>query len=276
MNPPRQRLIRSLFNAYIKMYAARDERLTTRFSDNFSGYTGGGNFLVNSTDEWVAITRQDFAQVPGQIRIEMLDLLMQDLSEGVVSATALFNIRLPIGKPLLSRESVRLSLVFRKENDDWKITHSGISPPDHLVQEGEVYPINSLYQRNLELELLLKERTRELDEAKCKLDALNQVSHHVRQYLEPRLADDPDIDDIAAALHYSKRTLTRRLKEEGTSFLQIKDQLRRALALKLLIETKLPVEVVSLQIGFANLSSFHRAFKIWTNTTPLAYLRAKP
>ena len=276
MNPPRQRLIRSLFNDYIKMYASRDERLTTRFSDNFSGYTGGGNFLVNSTDEWVAITRQDFAQVPGQIRIEMLSLLMQDLSEDVVSATALFNIRLPIGKPSLSRESVRLSLVFRKENDDWKITHSGISPPDHLVQKGEVYPINSLYQRNLELELLLKERTRELDEAKRKLNALNQMSHQVRQYLEPRLAHDPDIDAIAAMLHYSARTLSRRLKEEGTSFLQIKDQLRRALALKLLIETKLPVEVVSLQIGFANLSSFHRAFRRWTNTTPLAYQRAKP
>jgi hypothetical protein len=64
MKPPRQFLIRSLFNDYIKMYAARDERLTTRFSDNFSGYTGGGDFLCNNRDEWVVITRQDFAQFP--------------------------------------------------------------------------------------------------------------------------------------------------------------------------------------------------------------------
>ena len=57
----RQNKIRSLFDQYIKMDAARDDRLTTRFSDNFSGYTGGGDFLVTDRAEWVRITRQDFA-----------------------------------------------------------------------------------------------------------------------------------------------------------------------------------------------------------------------
>ena len=68
MLPKRQALIRSLFDEYIEMYAARDERLTQRFSEDFSGYTGGGDFLVKDRDEWVRITRLDFAQVPGRIR----------------------------------------------------------------------------------------------------------------------------------------------------------------------------------------------------------------
>src|SRR5664280_1315076 len=76
--PDRQQLIRSLSNEYIEMYASRDDRLTARFSDNFSGYTGGGDFLVKDRNEWMRITRQDFAQVTGRIRIEMLDLSMQD------------------------------------------------------------------------------------------------------------------------------------------------------------------------------------------------------
>lgn len=36
----RQRRIHELFDEYIEMYAVRDDRLTTRFSQNFTGFTG--------------------------------------------------------------------------------------------------------------------------------------------------------------------------------------------------------------------------------------------
>jgi hypothetical protein len=139
--PDREKLIRSLFDEYIEMYASRDERLTALFSENFSGYTGGGDFLVKDRDEWVKITRQDFAQVPGHIRIEVLDLSMQDISDDVVIITAFFHIHLPVSDQILSRETARLVLVFRLEGDDWKIASSTISIPYHLVREGEIYPI---------------------------------------------------------------------------------------------------------------------------------------
>ncbi len=47
----RQQLIRALYDEYIEMYAARDDRLSARFSANFSGYTGGGDFLVKDRDQ---------------------------------------------------------------------------------------------------------------------------------------------------------------------------------------------------------------------------------
>jgi AraC-like DNA-binding protein len=275
MRQTRQRLIRSLFDEYIKMYASRDDRLTAHFSKNFSGYTGGGGFLVKDRDEWVKITRQDFAQVTGHVRIEMLNLVMQDLSEEVVVATALFHIHLPIPEYVLSREAVRLTLVFRLEDEDWKIAHSGISVPYYLVREGEVYPIKGLYERNHELEMLLKERTLALQEANRRLDALNRVSHKVRQYLACRLDEDIDLQTIAQALNQSMRTLGRRLKEEGTTFLRIKDELRRDVAVKLLIENKKTVETIAVQIGFSSVTTFHRSFKKWTGTTPLAYQRTR-
>lgn len=274
MKPPRKRLIKTLFKNYIKMYAARDARLIDHFSENFSGYTGGGNFIVGDKREWVAITQLDFAQVPKRIRIEMLDLLLRDLSDSVVLATGLFHIHLPTPESVLSREAVRLSLVFVQENDNWKIAHSGISVPYFLVQQGEVYPIKGLYGQNQALALLLKESKRELAEATRQLDAINQVSHQVRTYLETHLQRDPDIDTVAEALGYSRRTLTRRLREEATSFLQVKDHLRRSLALQLLIGNQLPVEVIADRIGFADLTTFHRAFKKWTGSTPSAYRRS--
>jgi diguanylate cyclase (GGDEF)-like protein len=171
----RQQLIRSLFDEYIEMYASRDDRLTERFSDNFSGYTGGGNFLVKDREEWARITRQDFSQVKGRLRIEMLDISLRDISDEVVVVTAFFHIHLPIPDHILSRETARLTLIFRLEGEDWKIVHSGISIPYHLVQEGEVYPLKGLQDRNSELEKLVEERTRKLEEANSKLELLSNT-----------------------------------------------------------------------------------------------------
>lgn len=194
MPAERQQLIRSLFDEYIELYAARDDRLTARFSENFSGYTGGGDFLVKDRDEWVKITRQDFAQVTGRIRIEVLDLALQDLSDEVVVATAFFHIHLPIPDHILSRETARLVLVFRLEGEDWKIVHSGISIPYGLVREGEVYPIKGLHERNRELETLVEERTRSLEESKNKLEALSNTDGLTgianRRYFDRMLAQE--------------------------------------------------------------------------------------
>ncbi len=171
----REELIRALFDDYIEMYASRDPGLTTRFSENFSGYTGGGSFLVKDMDEWVQITRQDFTQVPKRIRIEMLDISLQDLSDDVVIVTAFFRIHLPLPEHVLSRETARLVLAFRREGPDWKIAHSGSSLPYHLVRDGEVYPLKALYARSHEFEDLVEERTRALEEANDKLKALSNT-----------------------------------------------------------------------------------------------------
>ena len=167
LHSDRHRQIRALFDEYIEMYASRDDRLTTHFSDNFSGYTGGGNFLVTSREEWVKITRQDFAQVQGRIRIEMLDISLQDLSDDVVVVTAFFHIHLPIPDHILAREVARLVLIYRHEGENWKIVHSGISIPYHLVEDGEVYPLQNLQERNRALEALVEERTKALNESEA-------------------------------------------------------------------------------------------------------------
>lgn len=168
----RQARIRALFEAYIEMYAARDDDLTTHFSDNFSGYAGSSDFLVKDRAQWVAVTRQDFAQVPQRIRIEMLDLALQDLTDDVVVVTAFFHIHLPVPDPIFSRETARLVLIFRLEGGGWKITHSGISIPYHQAQPGEVYPLSSLQARNSALEAQVVERTEALRREESRLRSI--------------------------------------------------------------------------------------------------------
>lgn len=201
MQPERQRLIRSLFDEYIEMYAARDDRLITRFSQNFSGYAGSSDQLVTDRDEWVRITRLDFAQVPERIRIEMQDIAQQDLSDDIVAVTAFFHIHLPLPEHVLAHETARLVLVFRREGSDWMIAHSGISIPFGIAREGEVYPMTRLQERNRELEVLVEERTRELKVAN---DALDAHRNHLETEVQQRTAALSIAKEAAEAANRAK------------------------------------------------------------------------
>ncbi len=167
-------IIRQLFDDYLQMYSSRDDRLTTHFSEDFSGFTGGGDFLVKNREEWVAITRQDFAQIKDPIRIELKDLAIQSLADTIAVATGFFTIHLPIEDHILSKETARLVLIFRLELEGWKISHSSISIPYHLVREGEIYPMKELVDRNQFLEKLVNERTNQLSEANNNLRQANE------------------------------------------------------------------------------------------------------
>ncbi|SHH53955.1 Helix-turn-helix domain-containing protein [Cognatishimia maritima] len=81
---------------------------------------------------------------------------------------------------------------------------------------------------------------------------------------------DLTLNDAAAALHVTPRTLIRRLNAQGSSFQAIKDSLRRDMAIAGLTEGQ-PIEALAQTLGFASAATFHRAFKHWTGDTPAAY-----
>lgn len=93
------------------------------------------------------------------------------------------------------------------------------------------------------------------------------------------IACDTSVGSPSARCSFERQFLnatnaTRRLREGGASFLQIKDRLRRSVAIQLLVTNRLSVEAISAWVGFADLTTFYRAFKNWTGTTPLAYQRS--
>ena len=74
--------------------------------------------------------------------------------------------------------------------------------------------------------------------------------------------------DVARRLAMSPRTLSRKLAEEGTSFAEILDQLRAALARRYLQDKTLPVSEIAWLLGYREISSLTHAFKRWTGMTP--------
>jgi AraC-like DNA-binding protein len=76
------------------------------------------------------------------------------------------------------------------------------------------------------------------------------------------------VEDIALNLGMSKRTLTRKLADEGLSFSGVFEQLRRDLAVRYLHDRKLHVSKIAWLLGFSEVSAFTHAFKRWTGKTP--------
>jgi AraC-like DNA-binding protein len=74
--------------------------------------------------------------------------------------------------------------------------------------------------------------------------------------------------EVARRIGLSTRTLSRKLGEEKTSFPEILDQLRGALAKRYLEDEMLPVSEVAWLLGYRELSSLTHAFKRWTGMTP--------
>lgn len=99
------------------------------------------------------------------------------------------------------------------------------------------------------------------------------LTHRLRDYLASRLADVMTIGSCAKALHFSVRTLSRRLAEEGSSFQTVKDELRRDMAILQLIKSDLTIAAIGQSLGFDDPTTFSRAFKLWTGSAPGVYRR---
>ena len=85
----------------------------------------------------------------------------------------------------------------------------------------------------------------------------------------------PGLDVMADELYLTARTLSRKLKNEGVSYQQIKDQVRCDTALHFLVDEKMTIAEVSRLTGFTEQAAFCRAFKRWTGRPPAAWGRVQ-
>lgn len=81
----------------------------------------------------------------------------------------------------------------------------------------------------------------------------------------------PRLEDVARHLGIGSRTLQRRLSELGLSYQSLVEEARREVALRLVAQGRQSLIEVAFLTGFAEQSSFTRAFKRWSGQTPRAF-----
>ena len=114
--------------------------------------------------------------------------------------------------------------------------------------------------------ILLKTCEESLSRRKSKLGTLRSTVENAIAPLLPH--GQAHLDVIAGKLGMSKRTLLRRLSEEGTTFIDILQKLRTSLAIRYLKEDGMSISRVAWLLGFEETSSFSHAFRRWTGESP--------
>src|SRR6185312_6956222 len=84
-----------------------------------------------------------------------------------------------------------------------------------------------------------------------------------------------DMSQVAHALGLSVRSLRRRLEAEGETFNAVANEAAAIIAKHLLEDKHKSIQEAAFEMGFADASGFHRAFKRWTGVTPRTYLEGR-
>ncbi|HVW29649.1 MAG TPA: AraC family transcriptional regulator [Polyangiaceae bacterium] len=102
-----------------------------------------------------------------------------------------------------------------------------------------------------------------------RLPAIEGVAGRVRRIVVEQLrGGEVTMEFMAIKMAMSVPTLRRRLDQEGTTFSDIVDEIRKELAERYLREPSVAVSEVAFLLGFSSESAFHRAFRRWTGVAP--------
>jgi AraC-like DNA-binding protein len=83
--------------------------------------------------------------------------------------------------------------------------------------------------------------------------------------------DFPTLDELAGQMAMTEQTLRRKLRQESTSYREIKEEIRREIAVQKLIGSRMSVQEIAFLVGYSEARAFTRAFHQWTGNSPAQY-----
>ncbi|MFD2937654.1 helix-turn-helix transcriptional regulator [Spirosoma flavum] len=109
----------------------------------------------------------------------------------------------------------------------------------------------------------------------ARLNELPALADRVRhELLRLLVQSEPSLEAVAEALSLSPRILQGQLRQDGHTYQQLLDEVRRELAERHLGDHIPSIKDIALLLGFAEPSVFIRAFRRWTGQTPGTFRRA--
>jgi len=194
-------------------------------------------------------------RLSNEASLSAVDTISREVSTGAFAPLAVHFKHAPRGDVSVYEAHFGCPVQFESGRDALLVSDASLDAPNRLGDE----TIVGFFDRHLEEQLA----------------SLTQEYHlelQVRRAVATRLSDGvPRVSAIASEFAMSARTLQRRLSEQGHSFQTVVDRARKDLAQRLLTETDYSLAEIAFLTGFAEQSSFTKAFKRWAGQTPRAY-----
>lgn len=168
---------------------------------------------------------------------------------------------LAVSYPVQEPERAELERVFRcrtlHESDGYALTFAGRYWDEPILTVN--YELQSLFLQQV------TRQNQALTDRKSMSDRIGTF------LLANAYLGIPSLKDLAANLNVSPRNLQRKLRNEGVTYQQLADSVRKSLAQHYLESGKYPLKEIAYILGYNELSAFTRAFKRWTGAPPLHY-----
>lgn len=138
-------------------------------------------------------------------------------------------------------------------------------PANRIVFDRELLN-RMVVEPNQDLLIFFESKAREL------LNAFQNRKTYTQKVMQRAIkgikGEVPTIVSIARELAVSPRSLQLYLKREGTTYLELINEVRKNVAFDYLKDPTVPIDEIAYLLGFSETSAFHRAFKKWTRLTP--------
>jgi|SRR5690554_448557 len=118
---------------------------------------------------------------------------------------------------------------------------------------------------DVELEFLLA-RTRSDDS--LGQTGVGDIVTQVRELIRSQPGSPCTTENIAQRLGVSPRTLRQHLANQGTSFRELRNEIRESFASLYLRDTNVSLESIAEKLGFSDQAGFTKAYRSWTGRTP--------
>lgn len=104
------------------------------------------------------------------------------------------------------------------------------------------------------------------------------LAKYIKQYLTLFSDKLPSAEAAAMTFGMSERSLRRKLSQEGSSYRKLLDEVKSEKARQLLLTTRLTIEAIAQELGYAEAAAFVHAFRRWEKESPAQYRiqRRKP
>lgn len=143
------------------------------------------------------------------------------------------------------------------------------APQSRVVIPAEYLQGSGLRANAVMLQILVRQCDQLLDA----LQLHQSVSAQVRTVIAAIPGNYPTAEQVAEKTGLSSRTLSRRLKKQGTSFQRLMNEVKTQRAVNYLQTTEMSIEEVATHMGFSDSANFRRAFVSWTGVLPSQYRR---
>lgn len=200
-----------------------------------------------------------------QFQTEVMMQMVQNLIEAVIGTD--FNegcFSFPYPKPVNGdkyKTFFHSPCVFGHEHAALEI------PMKFLKMNSPFYDPTAWQDYQLKLEKQLNKLSKDFNQ---RIDS-RQYIEKVQNYLSTSSLPLPSAENAAEKFNMTSRTLSRHLRNEGTSFREIRNQLLKEYAEYYLTESDMTVDAIAFLLGYQDFSSFRRAFKQWFGCTPTEF-----